>query len=134
MIKIETKDGTIITIDGEKKPKLELKSELEWSATLLRGEQVNSYRAEEAVAQIGPGWRLPTIHELFSIVDTSKYNPATDTEKFPYTESRAYWTSTPCAWSDNCRWFVDFRRGYVNTLNRATGLACVRAVREVKHD
>lgn len=137
MIKIETKDGAIVTIDGDNKPKLELKElkpQLEWSPTLRGGELVNFCRAEEVVVQLGDGWRLPTREELQSIVDTSSYEPAIDTNKFSYTESLAYWTSTPCAWDDNHRWFVDFSLGYIGSIHPSTGLACVRAVREVKYD
>ncbi len=41
----------------------------------------------------GRGWRLPTINELNSIVDTRYYNPATD-PIFENSEPLGYWSST----------------------------------------
>ncbi|GAB0151071.1 DUF1566 domain-containing protein [Marinobacterium sp. BA1] len=103
-------------------------SSLEWSGTLLDGEAVTYTDAEEAVAALGQGWRLPTRQELESILDLSCHDPAIDTDTFPDTQSSSYWTSTPCAWNDSARWVVFFYYGYVNHLLRYYG-ACVRAVR-----
>lgn len=68
-------------------------SELEWSETLLYGEGGTYEEAEKAIASLGEGWRMPTRKELESLVDTSRYNPAIDTEKYPDTKSDWYWTS-----------------------------------------
>ncbi|WP_346839794.1 DUF1566 domain-containing protein [Microbulbifer sp. SAOS-129_SWC] len=103
-------------------------TELEWSETLLDGEDVTYEAAEQAIAELGEGWRMPTRKELESLIDTSRYNPAIDTEKFPDTKSDWYWTSTPCAWNDAAVWVVDFSYGYV-TDDRRYDSACVRAVR-----
>ncbi|GAB0151070.1 DUF1566 domain-containing protein [Marinobacterium sp. BA1] len=84
--------------------------------------------AEQAVADLGDGWRLPTIQELFSLADHSKHSPAIDADAFPDTESDWYWTSTSCAWNDSARWVVYFYYGYVNNYPRHY-YACVRAVR-----
>jgi uncharacterized repeat protein (TIGR02543 family) len=42
-------------------------------------------------------WRLPTVRELESIVDRSRYNPAIDPVAFPATGGVPYWSSTPIA-------------------------------------
>lgn len=68
--------------------------QLEWSGTLLDGKCVTLAEAEAAVAALGEGWRLPTVKELFALVDRGRHNPAIDTEKFPDTKSDWYWTGT----------------------------------------
>lgn len=102
--------------------------DLEWSDTLLEGEPVNYDDAEKAVAVLGPGWRLPTRRELASIIDMSRHAPAIDIDRFPDTQSKWYWTSTPCAWNESARWVVAFNLGLVHDLRRYD-YACVRAVR-----
>ncbi len=39
-------------------------------------------------------WRLPTIRELYSIVDYSRHEPSIDTRYFPNTQSYFYWASS----------------------------------------
>ena len=101
---------------------------LEWSDTLLGGETVTYETAEEAVQTLGDGWRLPTRKELESLVDTSRHEPAIDTDKFPDTRSKRYWTSTPCAWNDSAVWVVYFSSGLVYNYHRSSS-GCVRACR-----
>jgi len=102
--------------------------QLEWSSTLLDGNDVTLKAAEEAVAALGEGWRLPTIQELFALVDHTRTGPAIDTEKFPDTESDWYWSSTPTAWNSNARWVVYFYNGLVGDFYDVSR-ACVRACR-----
>lgn len=101
---------------------------LEWSHTLLDGESVTYADAEAAVAELGPGWRLPTRAELISIQDLTRHDPCIDTEKFPDTKSSSYWSSTPCAWNASAVWVVGFHGGDVYDYGRDYD-ACVRAVR-----
>lgn len=103
---------------------------LEWSHTLPNGERVNYKEAEKAVAALGYGWRIPTIRELFSLVDHLHHDPAIDTEKFPDTRSYAYWSSTPCAWNAAAVWVVYFDYGHTDSRDRSHS-ACIRAVRDV---
>jgi hypothetical protein len=56
-------------------------------------------------------WRLPNIKELFSIVDTSEYNPAIDETYFPATQSADYWSSTTYLVNTTNAWRVDFNVG-----------------------
>ena len=42
----------------------------------------------------GTGWRLPTVWELETILDTAYHSPSIDTTYFPGTRSDPYWTST----------------------------------------
>ena len=74
-------------------------------------------------------WRLPTVHELFAIVDHSRHSPAIDEKAFPDTESGYYWSSTPCAWRPgSAAWCVGFSLGFVNDFHH-DGECFVRAVR-----
>lgn len=102
--------------------------ELQWSKTLCKGERVDYAAAEKAVAELGDGWRLPTRHELESLVDITRHDPAIDTDKYPDTKSNAYWTSSKCAWNAEARWVVHFYDGDVN-YGHLDNFACVRAVR-----
>lgn len=101
---------------------------LEWSNTLLGGRRVSRNEAEAAVAEMGDGWRLPTVDELQTILDRSRYNPAINTEMFPDTKSTWYWTSSPCAWDADARWVVLFNGGDVYDGDDSYD-ACVRACR-----
>ena len=104
-------------------------SQLEWSHTLLNGLSVNFEAAEKAVDALGPGWRLPTRRELESLVDLERHDPAIDTDQYPDTQSKTYWTSTPCAWNpESARWVVNFYNGNVGGSGRDS-YACVRACR-----
>ena len=105
---------------------------IEWSHTLLEGQFVSLTEAEAAVAELGPDWRLPTVDELQTILDRSRYDPAIDTDKFPDTKSLPYWTSTPLAWDSKSRWLVSFNLGIVIDVNFYS--ACVRACREVEEE
>jgi len=42
----------------------------------------------------GTGFRVPTLRELATIVDTGRTYPAIDTNTFPNTSSQIYWSST----------------------------------------
>lgn len=103
--------------------------QLEWSSTLLDGKDVSLKAAEEAVAALGEGWRLPTMQELFALVDHSRTHPAIDTGRFPDTKVDWYWSGTPCFWDSDARWVVFFDYGYVGDGDNVSSRACVRACR-----
>lgn len=58
------------------------------------------------------GGRLPTIHELHSLVDFTKEQPACYSI-FKDTKSSWYWSSTNTAWNKKAVWCVSFYYGYV---------------------
>jgi formylglycine-generating enzyme required for sulfatase activity len=76
-------------------------------------------------------WRLPTIKELQSLVDYSRYNPAIDTTYFPTAVSSLYWSSTTYASNTLLAWGVYFYNGHDYT-NYENGNLYVRAVRGVQ--
>lgn len=75
------------------------------------------------------GWRLPTIEELASLVDTSQSNPALPAgHPFTNVQSNFYWSSTTYASSTSVAWGVDFYSGSVSLSVKGSGyyVWCVR--------
>lgn len=73
---------------------------------------------EQAKQLETPEWRLPTVHELFGIVDTNRFDPAT---LLPNHTSDAYWTSSYLASRSDFAWGVNFGSGFANYFNRIYG-------------
>ncbi len=75
-------------------------------------------------------WRLPTIKELSTLVDSSiPYpGPTIDTAYFPNTVSSLYWSSTTNAVVPYRAWYVNFYDGYVSRSDKSN-YSYVRAVR-----
>ncbi|MDQ7787936.1 MAG: DUF1566 domain-containing protein [Thermodesulfovibrionales bacterium] len=78
--------------------------------------EVQGYRKAQGLPG-RPGWRLPTLQELLSLVDPSRHDPALpDGHPFvnlrwgdyPYVE---YWTSSPSAYGAGIS-VVEFKYGY----------------------
>jgi len=70
-------------------------------------------------------WRLPTVAELFTMVDYNKYNPAC---KIDECESKGYWSSTTDANCADYAWLVYFDYGGVYDGYKSNSYY-VRAVR-----
>jgi hypothetical protein len=73
-------------------------------------------------------WRLPTKHELNSIVKNSTINPVIDAIYFPNTQSNYYWSSSPYAGNNYSAWYVYFYNGSVSYSDK-DGSGYVRLVR-----
>jgi hypothetical protein len=80
-------------------------------------------------------WRLPSVTELLSIVDTSTSNPSIDRMFLPQTLTDYYfWSSTPYAVPPDAgppgsAWGVYFNNGY-SDYNFVTIIYSVRCVRQ----
>ncbi len=74
-------------------------------------------------------WRLPSVVELVSIVDTGTYDPSIDSTFFPGTSAVGfYWSSTQFAGDVGSMWGVYFNNGYsdYNDASIAYSVRCVR--------
>ena len=72
-------------------------------------------------------WRLPSIDELISITDKTKFSPAINSA-FKYVKSDFYWSSTKFADGSSRAWFVHFKNGYADWSDISDRLfaRCVR--------
>jgi len=64
-------------------------------------------------------WRLPTLGELHSIVHHGRSGPAVDTDFFPNTQTRVYWSSSPYAISSFDAYQVNFQNGETSRTLKA---------------
>lgn len=80
------------------------------------------------VTDDGGGWRLPSIKELLTLVDNTRYNPAIDVATFSNT-SDAFWSATPQPGSSASAWNVRFYLGESDISLPVTSGAQVRCVR-----
>ncbi len=73
-------------------------------------------------------WRLPNFHELYSVADRSKFNPAIYDNSFLNTLSIGYWSSTKNIVNNDYAWVVDFTNGsdFSSTKAHSTSVRCVR--------
>jgi len=104
---------------------------LEWYCL---AEEANWNFAMNAVSGKGDGWRIPTIQELETLLDRSKYSP-TMREDIPFRDNSDYWSSTSYAGNTEYAWTIRFNSGSVHYENKANN-HFVRCVREpiVKSD
>jgi hypothetical protein len=72
-------------------------------------------------------WRVPSMIELFSIVDPSSINPSIDTTYFPNTPAAYFWSSEVYPSALNDYWVVSFYDG--NTYNNPSSPYYYRCVR-----
>ena len=75
----------------------------------------------------GPGWRVPSIGELQTIVDEAT-NPAVDASTFPMTPSEYFWSSSALVDDASRAWDTFFANGstYSFALTMSKSVRCVR--------
>jgi len=101
-----------------------------WSAGICSGTPTTfTHEQALAYARTQTVWRIPSVKELSSLVDTSRFNPAIDGNAFPLTPSAFYWTSSPDVRLPSLAWTVDFGLGGVVSSNRYSSTTLLRLVR-----
>lgn len=114
---------------------VDTKTRLEWRRETIA--EVDFNTAEAACAQdAGPGFRLPTLRELLTLVDEQPHkvyvdaqelNRQIDPNAFPDTRiDAAYWSSTPATGG---YWTVDFGNGFTGTARATIDHRHARCVR-----
>jgi len=71
-----------------------------------------------ALAKAKSGWRMPTVKELSSLIDTRRGSPTIDASAFPATPSAWFCTASPYLGSASLAWYVSFQHGESSPLNR----------------
>ncbi len=74
-------------------------------------------------------WRLPNIKELFSIVETSCFNPSANEKVFPGSPANWMWSATSLTLAPGEAWGVNFGSGYVFPKNKQAAYGNIRLVR-----
>lgn len=112
------------------------KTDLMWEDTPhVREAKIRQPRAKVYCNELKLGgfedWRLPTIHELLTIIDYTRISPAI-LRAFSYVEDESfYWTKTHVADEDDAFWGVNFKRGYSSKASEYYD-RYVRCVRDAK--
>lgn len=99
------------------------------SATDKRSRYTHEQAKEECekLTLHGRTWRLPSLGELYGIVDYSYFRPSVDTKYFGAMMHRYYWSSDSL--NEREAYAVGFKLGSVATVNKAES-AYVRCVSE----
>ncbi|MBN2361903.1 MAG: DUF1566 domain-containing protein [Deltaproteobacteria bacterium] len=102
-------------------------------ATAQNWSSAGSYCQSLDLGGFASGWRLPTISELESLIDWSRYNAAIDMTAFPGTPGELFWSSNIEASRGDAgptlgAWGVDFYHGNSKTASLASSgyVRCVR--------
>jgi hypothetical protein len=106
----------------------DLATGLTWEHTLDTTRMFTWDESAARCAARGPGWRVPSLTELQTIIDDAREYPAIDESIFPGTPRVVFWTSTPHAESVGTAWYVDFFYGATDAdvRTRAYQVRCVR--------
>ena len=75
------------------------------------------------------GWRLPSVLELYTILDRSNTNPAINSEFQNIDTDNAYWTSTILNSDNTQAWYIDFTDqgdDYFGLKNTTHNIRCVQ--------
>jgi hypothetical protein len=87
----------VIGAQGQQETVFDTKTHLTWERT--HSDPLTASAAKQRCAAFGPGWRVPTVKELYTIVDfsvTGRHgDPLIDERVFGDTPPATYWTTLP---------------------------------------
>lgn len=115
---------------GQKKSTwVDLKTGLEWqrqSPGKMTWHEALEY-AKSLSLDGNDNWHLPSIRELETLLDRSKYRPVMR-EEIPFRDNLSYWSSTTFGHHTNNAWIVMFEGGYVLSYYKSIAyhVRCVR--------
>jgi hypothetical protein len=99
-----------------------------WTGSTCSG-VADTLTFDQALVPSSPGWRLPSIRELQTIVDRTSSVSGIDAEAFPNTPKAFFWSGTPYASAAlPTAWALSFDDGTANPTTRSD-LYAVRLVR-----
>ena len=84
---------------------------------------------KESDKQRADNWRLPTIHELRSLLSRRCKDPALNSEVFPNAPSWAFWSATEFSQNSDYAWQVDYKTGKITAQLKTGDTSHVRLVR-----
>jgi hypothetical protein len=119
-----------VTLGSKKKPTwVDAKTGLEWqrqSAGKMTWHEALAY-AKSLLLDGKDDWRLPSVRELETLLDRSKYRPVMR-EEIHFRDNLSYWSSTTFGHHTNNAWILMFEGGYVLSYYKSNAyhVRCVR--------
>jgi hypothetical protein len=102
---------------------------MSWAGTGCTGSAISlNWQDALQYTEAVPGWRLPNVSELRSIVERCRTDPAINQQVFPDTPLPFFWSASPYALAASNAWDVNFFSGGGNWSDRSN-LNRVRLVR-----
>jgi hypothetical protein len=111
---------------------LDTKTGLTWTQAASNTEltEVGAVAYCGSLTTAGGGWRLPSVGELETLIDETRYNPAIDMTAFPATPtSDFYWSQSGYENFLGFGWAVSFLYGIATVYMQAGQNGWVRCVR-----
>lgn len=84
---------------------------------------------QQAEQLLDEGWRLPTVHELRSLISRHCKDPAINIEVFPNAPSWGYWSISEFSQNADYAWQVDFKTAKITAQIKTGETSHVRLVR-----
>jgi hypothetical protein len=107
----------IVLADWNSEAVLDRETGLVWQKSPSASTNWSSARERCSSERTGgrKGWRLPSVHELASLVDPTQLNPALPSgHPFPSVQSTFYWSATTLADNTDTAWIVGLGTGGVH--------------------